>query len=81
MISEFDLDADGVRTLVESHPESLKVMASLLLGLNDSDITTRKGLDRELLIASKFRDIANDLESVEGLPEPLRNLITFTTTE
>lgn len=60
LLDEFELNAEDVRPVIESHPASLEVMAALLSLLNDHDIHTANQLKQLIELADKFRDLAID---------------------
>ena len=57
---EYELTADDMRAVIESHPASLKDQAALLSLLNDPDIHEPDQLKALLDISDKFRALAND---------------------
>ena len=57
---EYELTADDMRAVIESHPASLKDQAALLSLLNDQDIHEPDQLKALLDISDKFRALAND---------------------
>lgn len=57
---EYELTADDMRAVIESHPASLKDQAALLSLLNDQDIHEPDQLKALLDIYDKFRALAND---------------------
>lgn len=57
---EYELTADDMRAVIESHPASLKDQAALLALLNDQDIHEPDQLEALLDTSDKFRALAND---------------------
>ncbi len=57
---EYELTADDMRAVIESHPASLKDQAALLALLNDQDIHEPDQLKALLDTSDKFRALAND---------------------
>lgn len=57
---EYELTADDMRAVIESHPASLKDQAALLSLLNDQDIHEPDQLKALLDTSDKFRALAND---------------------
>lgn len=57
---EYELTADDMRAVIESHPASLKDQAALLSLLNDQDIHEPDHLKALLDTSDKFRALAND---------------------
>lgn len=57
---EYELTADDMRAVIESHPASLKDQAALLSLLNDQDIHEPDQLKELLELAAEFRALAND---------------------
>ena len=57
---EYELTADDMRAVIESHPASLKDQAALLSLLNDQDIHEPDQLKALLDNSDKFRALAND---------------------
>ena len=57
---EYELTADDMRAVIESHPASLKDQAALLALLNDLDIHEPDQLKALLDTSDKFRALAND---------------------
>lgn len=60
LTEEYDLTADDMRVVIESHPASLKDQAALLSLLNDQDIHEPDQLKELLEFAAKFRALASD---------------------
>lgn len=60
LTEEYDLAADDMRAVIESHPASLKDQAALLSLLNDQDIHEPDQLKELLDLAAKFRALASD---------------------
>lgn len=61
---EYELTADDMRAVIESHPASLKDQAALLALLNDQDIHEPDQLKALLDTSDKFRALANDAGDV-----------------
>lgn len=57
---EYELTADDMRAVIESHPASLEDQAALLSLLNDQDIHEPDQLKALLDTSDKFRALAND---------------------
>lgn len=57
---EYELTADDMRAVIESHPASLKDQAALLSLLNDQDIHEPDQLKALLDTSDEFRALAND---------------------
>lgn len=64
LAEEFELDAEELRNLLESHPGDLRDYKQLLDKLNECDIHTRDQLDEHLERARAFWDLAQDAGDV-----------------
>jgi hypothetical protein len=60
LLEEYEVGADDVRAVIESHPASLKDQAALLSLLNDQGIHGPDQLKKLLELAADFRALAND---------------------
>lgn len=60
LLDEYEVSADDLRAILESHPGSLKDYAALLSLLNDQDIHEPDQLKALLDTSEKFRALASD---------------------
>jgi hypothetical protein len=64
VFADYEIEAEGLQAVCESHPASLKEMAELLQVLSDDDIHTPDQLRAKLERSDKFFDIATDAGDV-----------------
>lgn len=62
LLDEYEVGADDLRAVMDSHPANLKDQAALLSMLNDQDIHEPEQLKGLIDLASEFRALANDAE-------------------
>jgi len=60
LLEEYEVTADDMKAVIESHPASLKDQAALLSLLNDQDIHEPDQLKKLLEFAEKFQTLASD---------------------
>ncbi|WP_323026557.1 hypothetical protein [Castellaniella sp.] len=60
VIDEYEVTADDLRAVIESHPASLGEQIGLLAALNDQDIHSADQLRGVLNTLATFRSLAND---------------------
>lgn len=64
VIDEYEVTAEDLRAVIESHPASLDEQAKLLAALNDQDIHSADQLRAALNTLATFRSLANDAGDV-----------------
>lgn len=61
VVEDFEIEADDLRAVVESHPANLKEMAELLGLLNDEEIHDADSLKALIAFRRDFQALANDM--------------------